>query len=265
MNPLKNLVESRPKTFGAILWLMSVALMIACIVFQDKTGPTQPLEGEVETPKGKVRFRFLRSENIGTDLTIMLLEPVPDGVLGFVKYRRYMSHDEWKTMPLAPLETEWSRRGSRGVMKGLGARLPGLMERAGKYEYFVFTAAAGEEPTSITADRAVLARYKGAVPIWVLMASLGLKKRLCEGGGAPGSSPPCPASIAMVMRRDTSGFQARISVRAGFSAGFAISAVFSGLSGVAAMASSGAFSLGASGAASFFSSNAISGSAGCNG
>jgi hypothetical protein len=46
--------------------------------------------------------------------------------------------------------------------------LPGLKERAGKYEYFVYVLDGIHPPVSITGEQAIYARYKADVPIGVL-------------------------------------------------------------------------------------------------
>jgi hypothetical protein len=113
-------------------------------------------------------FKFLRSETIGTGLKIMLLDPVPEGVSGFVLYRRLMSDDDWATAQMEPGEFEFSRRGRTTLVKGVGAELPSLNERAGKYEYLVYIDDGRAEPISVTGDQPLYARYKADVPVWAL-------------------------------------------------------------------------------------------------
>ncbi|HET6352352.1 MAG TPA: hypothetical protein VFG89_09525 [Coriobacteriia bacterium] len=150
------------------LWALSILLTLACFMYQDKTGPTYPLENSIDTAKGKVSFTFLRSENLGTDLKVMLNDPVPAGVTASVKYRRYRSHDVWSMVDMKPGDFEFSRRGSVAKVKGVGVELPSLDKRAGKYEYYVLIDDGSGEPFSITGDKPIYARYKGAVPMPVL-------------------------------------------------------------------------------------------------
>ncbi len=153
---------------SVVAWLAAVALTVLCFVFQNRTGPTYPLAGSVDTARGPVRFELLRSEEIGTPLQLMLLEPVPAGVTGSVRWRRYRSHDEWRTTAMAPGTFRFTRRGQVEERRGVGARLPSLPERAGKYELFV-DVDDGTGPRSLTGDRPVYARYKAPVPAWVLL------------------------------------------------------------------------------------------------
>ena len=83
-------------------WVAAAALTLVCFAFQNRTGPTYPLEGKLATARGEVAYKFLRSEEIGTGLQIMLREPVPAGVSAKVRYRRYKSNDGWSETPMAP-------------------------------------------------------------------------------------------------------------------------------------------------------------------
>lgn len=154
------------------LWALAIVLTLACFLYQDKTGPTYPLEGSIDTAKGPVTFTFLRSENIGTDLKVMLNDPVPAGITASVKYRRYRSNDQWTTVPMKAGDFEFTRRGSVTKVKGVGVELPSLDKRAGKYEYFVLIDDGRGAPFSITGDKAIYARYKGAVPMLVLLVHI---------------------------------------------------------------------------------------------
>ncbi len=169
VSSLKDLSKRKPRLTSAILWLVAIIVTIGCFTYQDKTGPTYPLEGELETAQDTLHFKFLRSETIGTDLKIMFLDPVPEGITGYVKYRRFKSNDDWSTMPMEPGAFEFSRRGRNEAVQGVGAELPSLQERAGKYEYLVYVEDGKGEPVSVTGEKAIYARYKADVPTWAFM------------------------------------------------------------------------------------------------
>ncbi len=169
MRFLKEFSSRRPVLASILLWLLAAAITLGCFTYQDKTGPTYPLEGKFETAGETVHFKFMRSETIGTGLAIILQDPVPEGVTGYVKYRRYRSDDDWSMVPMERGEFKFSRRGSKELVAGIGAELPSLQERAGKYEYFVYADIGGGEPVSMTGDQPIYARYKAAVPVFVLV------------------------------------------------------------------------------------------------
>lgn len=159
----------RSALVSTILWILSLLITAVCFTYQDKTGPTYPLDGWLRTAKGPVHFRFLRSETIGTTLKIMLLDPIPSGITGYVKFRRYKSNDAWSSFPFHAGEFEYERRGRKESVKGAGVELPTLNERAGKYEYYVYISDGVGEPVSVTDEEPIYARYKAAVPTGVLV------------------------------------------------------------------------------------------------
>ncbi len=167
MNRLAEWTAKHRVATSVVLWVIAVAVTLACLLYQDTTGPTSPLEGTIATAKGPVQFKFLRSENIGTPLDVILVNP-PKGVTGQVKFRRYKSNDGFTQVPMIPGTFEFSRRGSTGKVSGLGLRLPPLYQRAGKYEYFVLIDDGSGKPFSVTGDRPIYARYKASVPNVVL-------------------------------------------------------------------------------------------------
>ena len=154
-----------------LLWVAAVLLTVACLAFQNRTGPTYPLAGTLDTARGPVAFTFLRSQEIGSGLPILLRDPVPAGVTGRVRYRRFKSHDAWSEVPMAPGTFRLARRGTVEEVKGVGVELPSLPERAGKYEYLVLVDD-GTGPRSVTGDRPVYARYKAPVPRPVLLVHI---------------------------------------------------------------------------------------------
>ena len=172
MSKLKDFTVRRPRLTSILLWVLACLITVSCFMYQDKTGPTYPLQGEIDTKLGAVSFKFLRSETIGTDLKIMLLEPVPEGLTAHVEYRRSKSNDDWSTVPMESGTFEFSRRASSEVVTGIGAELPYLEERAGKYEYYVYVDDGSGEPISVTGDKPVYARYKDEVPTAVLLVHI---------------------------------------------------------------------------------------------
>jgi hypothetical protein len=161
--------QQHPRRASALMWALTAACVVATYLWQDRTGPTSPVRGTVATAKGPVSFEFLRSTTIETPLEVMLVGPVPDGVTAFVRYRRYTSADPWADLPLKTGDFTYTRRGVTTKRTGMGASLPGLPERAGKYEYFVWIDDGSGKPFSVTGEKAVMARFKGGVPTPVLI------------------------------------------------------------------------------------------------
>ncbi len=151
------------------LWILAIIITLICLFFQDKTGPTYPLEGSFTSGESKIHYKFLRSENIGTDLKVMFSYPLPEDFTAYVKYRRYQSHDDWKQVEMQAGSFEFKRRWETESLVGIAAELPYLDEKAGKYEYFVYYSVDGQDAVSITGEQAIYARYKAEVPGLVLL------------------------------------------------------------------------------------------------
>ncbi len=152
-----------------ILWIISVLLTLLCMTYHDKTGPTYPLRGEIKTIDGLVSFTFSRSEYIGTRLKLMVKDPVPEDTRAYVKYRRLKSHDDWHYQYFEETSYEIKRRGRTKTIQGMGAALPSLEKKAGKYEFFVFLVDSEGNEKSITGEKPIYARYKAFVPHIVLL------------------------------------------------------------------------------------------------
>ena len=169
MPTFKSFIDRRPRFTRVLLWILAVALTLACFTYQDKTGPTQPLEGRFRTSQGEVRYKIPRSQTIGRSLKIILPDPLPTGISGKIRYRRYQSDDAWSTVEMERNEFRFGRHGRFETIAGIGAELPGLEERAGKYEFYVMLTVDGEDPVSLTGDRPIFARYKASVPREILL------------------------------------------------------------------------------------------------
>lgn len=166
---MPDVTDRRPLIRSLSLWLLSIIVSVLCFTYQDRTGPTYPLEGTFPTQRGRVHFKFLRSETIGNDLKVLLVDPLPEGLTGHVKYRRFKSNDDWATLQFKSGVFAFSRRGRSETVQGIGAELPTLKERAGKYEYFVYVDDGRGDEVSITGEKPIHARYKADVPAWVLI------------------------------------------------------------------------------------------------
>lgn len=136
------------------LWVLAFLITASSAIYQRMTGPTYPYRGEVTVGESTVSFKLLRSETVETDAVVRLAVPNED-VSGYVRYRRYKSYDEWADIPLEREDDQ------------LVASLP-HQPAAGKIMYFVYLNW-GEEEVSLTGDEPIVLRYKGAVPMTVLI------------------------------------------------------------------------------------------------
>lgn len=142
-----------PRTQSVLLWILSFVLMAGFAIYQRMTGPTYPLGGEIEIGSGEVDFQLPRSHNTGMDAPVKLEVPDRD-VRGYFHFRRFKSHDEWS-------KVEMIREGDK-----LLAFVP-EQPPAGKVMYKVELIENGK--SEFLTDEAVIIRFKGAVPAYVLV------------------------------------------------------------------------------------------------
>lgn len=137
-----------------LLWILAFLITAASAVYQRLTGPTHPLRGSVAFQGEQIDYKFLRSQTVEIDVPVAVT--VPDTAIGgYVEYRRYKSYDDWSQLP-------FTRAGDT-----LQAFLP-HQPPAGKLMYRVMLQK-GAEKISLTGEEPVVLRYKGAVPLAVLL------------------------------------------------------------------------------------------------
>jgi hypothetical protein len=135
------------------LWALAILLTLASAVYQRMTGPTYPVRGHVVIGGEEVRYRLQRSQDTTSDLPVRIY--VPDtAVGGNIRWRRYPSSEQYKTIPLA-------RAGDQ-----LEAALPRLPP-GGKLEYQVRLTRPPE--VLIVPARPAIARFKDPVSLSVLI------------------------------------------------------------------------------------------------
>jgi hypothetical protein len=140
-------------TNSALLWILAMVLTLSIAYYQKTTGPTWPVSGEITIENSTVGFKLLRSHG-GEGGAPVSVEIKDKGVTGEVTYKRYKSYDEWTTVPM-------KRKGDKLVME-----LP-HQPPAGKVEYKVVLKK-GNKTWNLSDDPVVL-RYKGAVPVFILV------------------------------------------------------------------------------------------------
>lgn len=137
-----------------LLWALALLITLASAVYQRQTGPTYPIDGELDVGGATVAYSLTRTHGGPGDQEVVLTAADP-AVNGTVTWRRYTSSDPWTTEPLG-------RRDDRLV-----AVLP-HQPPAGKIEYRL-TLFRGEAERPLPATGLVVTRFKGAVPHWALM------------------------------------------------------------------------------------------------
>ena len=140
-------------TKNSLLWILAIVLTLGMAYYQKTTGPTWPVTGEINIDNNEVGFKLLRSHG-GEGGAPVTVEVDDKSVSGEVTFKRYKSYDEWQTVTM-------KRKGEKMVME-----LP-HQPPAGKVEYKVVLKK-GNQTWNLSEEPVVL-RYKGAVPIGILV------------------------------------------------------------------------------------------------
>jgi len=137
----------------AFLWIFSFIFTIAIAYYQRKTGPTYPVSGKTEIAGQTIKYRLIRTHGGEEDAKISI-KNADASIEGLIKYKRLGTEDEWTSKAM-------DRNG-----QNLEASLP-HQPPAGKLLYHV-ALTQGEESVLLN-DEPTVIRFKGAVPMWVLL------------------------------------------------------------------------------------------------
>jgi hypothetical protein len=137
-----------------LLWVLAFIIGAGTMVYQRMTGPTYPKGGTATVAGTAVKYRLPRSMVITADAQVAVKAPEP--LTGYLEYRRYKTDDDWTRVPL-------ERKGD--ALMGALPKQP----RAGKLLYKVYLAGTDGAGVSLTGEEQVVIRFRGMVPIWVLI------------------------------------------------------------------------------------------------
>ncbi len=150
---------------NVLLWVLTVVLVAAAVVYQRRTGPTYPYRTTITVNQDeRVPARLIRSAETSHDAEVIV--PSPGGaVSGTMFWRRYPTSEPWSTVPMVLRTIE-------GGVTQLTATLP-RQAAAGKLEYrleLASPAGAQRVPATPNADgEDLVMRFKDPVPALVLV------------------------------------------------------------------------------------------------
>ena len=136
------------------LWIIAIVLTLASAVYQRMTGPTHPIRLSDTFGGVEVKARLPRSHSISSDMVVKI-KVVDTEAAADLKWRKWPTSDEWTSVPM-------TRDGEH-----LSASIP-AQPSAGKVEYSI-QVEKGRDVWRLTGDEAVVARFKGDVPAYVLI------------------------------------------------------------------------------------------------
>jgi hypothetical protein len=142
-----------PVLKSVLWWLFAIIFTIVIAAYQRITGPTYPVSGKVTMKGQEIKYKLIRTADNDEDALISI--EVPDtSISGILEYKRFKSFDSLTTMPMV-------RKGTK-----LECALP-KQPAAGKIEYKLYLASGGEKVQ--LSNEQVVMRFKGTVPVWVLL------------------------------------------------------------------------------------------------
>jgi len=141
-----------------LFWTLAVLITISAAIYQKTTGPTYPVKIKVQIAGENFKLKLMRSQEIGTPCYVDL--NIPDSTItATIFYKRYKVKEVWNQGAFQTRITDGKHV--------LSALLPEQPE-AGKIAYYILLKKGNEEKW-IRKEQAIVIRFKGAVPLWVLL------------------------------------------------------------------------------------------------
>ncbi len=138
---------------NTILWIVAFVITVIMGYYQRATGPTYPVKGKTSIGTKEISYKLLRSHG-GKGNQEIKIETNDSDISGTLYYKRYKTNDSWTPMKMV------YRSGK------LSAFLP-HQPPAGKLEYFLELNK--NNKTVKFPKRSVVIRFKGAIPLYVLI------------------------------------------------------------------------------------------------
>ena len=134
--------------------ILAIVITLCAVYYQRKTGPTYPIRGELSWQGSKIEFNLLRSHDGAGDQPVEIT--IPDTSLNaFLVFRRLKANEPWRMMKM--------QRNQDKLIAGIPHQPP-----AGKIEYYLIVSNTTDY-LSIPQDQIVITRFKGHVPIAILI------------------------------------------------------------------------------------------------
>jgi hypothetical protein len=138
---------------STLWWIFAIIFTCGIAIYQRVTGPTYPVTGKVNLNKNMVKYKLIRTAENDQDATISITVP-DNSVKGIISYKRFKSND---TLTQSAMIREEDR---------LTFKVP-KQPAAGKIEYSV--SLSNEKETIKLTEHPVVMRFKGPVPLYVLL------------------------------------------------------------------------------------------------
>jgi hypothetical protein len=144
------------KKASFLLWFLAFILTVLLAVYQRLSGPTRPVYGKQDIGGTEIRYKLYRSWTSHQFLPVRVVA-VGSGFEFLLHFRRfpYIAGESWTTVPMGKKDGAFQ------------AMIPG-QPAAGKVVYKV-EARGRAGSLWLNHGEPVVARFKGAVPVWLLL------------------------------------------------------------------------------------------------
>lgn len=137
-----------------IIWAIAFVLTVFLAAYQRITGPSYPVSGEAEISGKIIEYKFDRTHGGEGNHTVKI-KTDDEKIKGTLYWKRYKTEDEWTAVEM------------KNENNTLSASLP-HQPAAGKLMYFIKLDSNGKQ-IKLPEDEPVIIRFKGAVPVAVLI------------------------------------------------------------------------------------------------
>jgi len=177
------------KRGGARFWILAMLITLSAVTYQRLVGPTRPVRGRVEVGAEQVRFRLKRSTDAAGDHLVKIRAENAE-VSGLLVYRRTPSEDPWTARPMrregafliaaiphqppagkVSYQIFLSRGPAAGdaMSEGIDKASRGGSDDGPRVTFASVEEAAPPGAVPLLAKGPIVIRYRGHVPVWILI------------------------------------------------------------------------------------------------
>ncbi len=138
------------------IWVLSILLAAAAMIYQRSTGPTYEFKGKIESAGESYKYELIRTHETTGGANVEMPQ-IPGDYTATMHYKRYLTQDEITSVDFAVKDGAFS------------AQLP-VQPSAGKMEYYITGSANGESfRIPEEGEDNIVLRYKDPVPDYILI------------------------------------------------------------------------------------------------
>ncbi|GAB5556204.1 MAG: hypothetical protein SchgKO_04170 [Schleiferiaceae bacterium] len=137
------------------IWVLSILLAAAAMIYQRSTGPTYEFKGKIESAGESYKYKLIRTHETTGGANVEMPQ-IPGDYTATMHYKRYLTKDEITSVDFALKDGAFS------------AQLP-VQPSAGKMEYYITGSVNGESfRIPEEGEDNIVLRYKDPVPDYIL-------------------------------------------------------------------------------------------------